>query len=283
MDAAAFLRELPDLYAGGDVRDGALLDERFAEVAQQTVGFTTPKVMALLNLAARRLPPGEAYLEVGTFQGRSLCGAMLGAQSGSFHAVENFLEFGMLGQQARRALHDNLERWTRRELLTLHDGDCFEVLPQLAPGLPPVGVYFYDGAHTSLTHYLALALVEPLLADRALVLVDDSAWPLVRRATEQYLRRRPSWRVLHELRPAADDDPDWANGLMVLEFRRDAAPHGSAPGSAPRDVAWRRQAYLRVEKPVTDGAWTFVHRHPSVVPALKRLVPTRGRRVQPGA
>lgn len=278
MDTAAFLRELPDQYDDRDVVGGGAQDSRFEEIADSTQGFTTPKEMALLNLAVRLLPPGETYLEVGTFQGRSLCGAMLGAEQGRFHAVENFLEFGMLGQSARQALHTNLARWTRPDLLTLHEGDCFEVLrtPNTVPD--PVGVYFYDGAHTALTHWLALAVVEPLLADRALVVVDDAAWPLVRKATESYIRRRPWWRVLHELRPQADDDPDWANGVMILEFRR--TPALKTDG---RDVAWREAAYRRVEKPASSAAWRFVHQHPAVVPTLKRLVPERGRRVRPDA
>lgn len=274
MDAAAFLRELPSLYKGDDVLGGELLDDRFQPIVEATEGFTTPKLMALLNLAVRRLPAEEAYLEVGTFQGRSLCGAMLDAEEGRFHAVENFLEFGMLGAPAREALERNLARWTRQDLLTLHDGDCFDLLPGAVTG--PVGVYFYDGAHTALTHFLALAVAEPLLADRALVVVDDAGWPVVRRATQRYLERRPWWRVLHELRPERDDDPGWANGVMLLEYRRPAA----LPGRGV-DVAWRQAAYLLLEKPMTDTAWRFVHEHPAVVPALKRLVPTRGRRVPP--
>ena len=54
-------------------------DPRFAAVADDVTGFTTPAELAVLNLAARLLPDGEAYLEVGTFKGRSLCGVLVDA------------------------------------------------------------------------------------------------------------------------------------------------------------------------------------------------------------
>lgn len=279
MDPEAVLAALPELYEGGDVRAGAPRDARFAEVAQRVEGFTTPKVLALLNLAVRSLPPEEAYLEVGTFQGRSLCGALLDCPDGRAYAVENYTEFGMMGAQARAALERNTRPWSDTGRLTLLEGDAFEVLAEPGRLDRPVGVYFYDGAHTALTHYLALGVVEPLLADVALVLVDDAGWPVVRHATEQYLRRRPQWRVLHELRPVRDDDPAWANGLMLLEYRR---PAGRRPG-VPRDVAWRRALYDAVERPATSAAWRFVRDHPRLVPALKRVVSYRGRRVDAAA
>ena len=278
MDTAAFLQAIPSLFVGGDVAEGELVDDRFAAVAADTSGFTTPTVLAILHLAATLLPADEAYLEVGTFQGRSLCGTMHGLSSGHFYGVENFSEFGMMGAEARQALTANLSRWTDDGLLTLLEGDSFEVLSRPELIQQPVGVYFYDGAHTLLTHYLALGVAEPLLADHALVLIDDAGWPLVRRATERYIRERPWWSVLTEFRPLGDDDARWANGLMALEFRRPASSEASQ-----RDVVWRSSLYQQVERPLTSRAWRFVHEHPVVVPALKKLVPTRGRRVDPRA
>src|SRR6266508_3330671 len=51
--------------------------------------------------------------------------------------------------------------------------DCFRLLRRERLLEAPVGVYFYDGAHGRLPHYLALGVAEPWLADRALVVVDD--------------------------------------------------------------------------------------------------------------
>ena len=70
-------------------------------------------------------------------------------------------------------------------------------------------------------------MVEPLLADEALVLVDDACWPMVAAATRRYTRPAPGWTVLRDIRAAEDHDERWANGLLVLRFRRPpGAPRG---------------------------------------------------------
>ena len=151
----------------------------------------------------------------------------------------------MLAAQSRAELESVLDDAGRP--VTLHDGDCFAVLarPGAVPG--PVGVYFYDGAHTGLAHYLALGVVEPLLADEAVVLVDDASWPMVAAATRRYLDRHPGWSVLRDIRAAADHDERWANGLLVLRYRR---PPGTAAAMAA-DVRWRRLVQVHARGPAT--------------------------------
>ena len=108
----------------------------------------------------------------------------------------------------------------------------------------PVGVYFYDGGHTWLAHYLALGVAEPLLADEALVLVDDASWPLVARGDS----------VLHPASSGVDGAarhpgrgrprPSVGQRSAGAEVAAPGAPRsapvglgraGPAPGSAP---AW---------------------------------------------
>jgi predicted O-methyltransferase YrrM len=275
VDAAAFAAELDDLFAG-PLADGVPADPRFAAVADEVPGFSTPAELAVLNLAARRLPEGEAYLEVGTFKGRSLAGTLLDAPDRSYVAVENFQEFGMLAAESRAQLQSVLHQAARP--VTLHDGDCFAVLarPDVVP--EPVGVYFYDGAHTGLAHYLALGVVEPLLADEAVVLVDDASWPMVAAATRRYTDRHPGWTVLRDIRAATDHDERWANGLLVLRYRR---PPGASRVMAP-DVRWRRLLQVHARGPATSLVWRALHRFPGLVPLAKRAVPKSSRTVPTG-
>ena len=274
MDTAAFAAELDGAFAG-PLADGVPRDARFAEVTRQVPGFSTPAELAVLNLAAARLPAGEAYLEVGTFKGRSLAGALLDAPDRTFVAVENFQEFGMLAGQSRAELDRAVRAYRGGRRLTLHDGDCFAVLVRPGAVPEPVGVYFYDGAHTGLAHYLALGVVEPLLADEALVLVDDATWPMVAESTRRYLDRHPGWTVLRDIRAASDHDPLWANGLLVLAYRR---PPGAA-GRMAADVRWRRLVQVHARGPATTLIWRALHRFPWLVPLAKRLVPRRTRTV----
>jgi predicted O-methyltransferase YrrM len=277
VDTAAFAAGLDGLF-DGPLADGVPRDPRFAEVTDRVVGFSTPAELAVLNLAARMLPAGEAYLEVGTYKGRSLAGTLLDAPDRSYVAVESFQEFGMLAAESRAELERTLAGYGGDHRLTLHDGDCFTVLAGPGAVPEPVGVYFYDGAHTGLAHYLALGVVEPLLADEALVLVDDATWPMVAESTRRYLDRHPGWTVLRDIRAVTDHDERWANGLLVLAYHR---PPGAPRRMAP-DVRWRRHVQVRLRGPATALVWRTLHRFPRLVPLAKRLVPKSSRTVPAG-
>ena len=274
MDAAAFAAELDCLF-DGPLADGVPIDPRFADVADAVPGFATPAELAVLNLAARRLPAGEAYLEVGTFKGRSLTGTLLDAPDRAYVAIENFQEFGMHAALSRAELQAVLDKLDRP--VTLHEGNCFAVLARPGALPAPAGVYFFDGAHTRLAHYLALGVAEPLLADEAVVLVDDASWPVVAEATRRYIERHPGWTVLRDIRAVADYDERWNNGLLVLRYRR-------PPGASRRmafDVRWRRLVQVYARDPARSFTWRTLHRYPRLIPLARAMVPKRSRTVPP--
>ncbi len=234
MDTAAFAAALDGMF-DGPLADGVPRDARFAAVAAEVPGFTTPAELAVLNLAARMLPAGEAYLEVGTFKGRSLCGTLLDAPDRSYLAVENFQEFGMVAGSSRAELARHLDRYVAGHRLVLHDADCFRLLARPDPVPEPVGVYFYD-------------------------------------------RRHPGWTELRDIRAPRDHDSRWANGMLLLAYRR-------PPGAAHRmtgDVRWRRAVQVHLRAPATALVWRSLHRLPWLVPLAKRLVPKRSRTVPAG-
>lgn len=274
MDVDAFLAGIDDLF-DGPVEDGRPRDPRFAAVADDVAGFTTPAELAVLNLAARCLPEGESYLEVGTFKGRSLCGVLIDAPQRRFVAVENFSEFGMHTPEARGELDDAVRRHAGDQRFALVDGDAFRVLTDPARAGDNVGAYFYDGAHTGLAHFLALGTAEPLLADEAVVLVDDATWPMVGDATRRYVAGHPGWTVERDIRAQSDHDARWANGLMILRYRRPAGQ----PRAMPRDVVWRRHWQVSVRGPGTALIWRALGRFPQLVPLAKRLVRKGPRQV----
>jgi len=276
VDTSAFDAALDGLFAG-PIADGVPLDDRFGGIVADVAGHSTPAELAVLNLAARLLPAGEAYVEVGSLKGRSLAGALLDAPDRSYLAVESFREFGMLAASSRRELAANIARYGAGHRVRLHDGDCFALLARPGAMPEPIGVYFYDGAHTGLAHYLALGVIEPLLADEALVLIDDSSYPIVDAATRRYLGRHPGWTVLRDIRAETDHDPRWANGLLALAYRR---PAGAARRLAP-DVRWRRLLQVYLRGPATTVVWRVLHWFPWLVPLAVRLVPKRSRTVSP--
>jgi len=280
MDLDAFSAKLSDLFAG-DPLAGQPVARRFSAVVDDVPGMATESKLALLNLAAAHLGDGEAYLEVGSFKGLSLVGAMLDNPGRRFYAMENFLEFNLDGRALREELLGNLRRWVDLDQLELLEGDCFELLRR--PGIlrEPVGVYFYDGAHGRLPHYLALGVAEPWLADRALVVVDDASWPIVTRATDRYLRAHPGYRLLFDLAAEHEEDPVWWNGVKLYAFERPPARPEAIGLVRPRsfDVAWRLLAYDLAYRPAVRVAWRTLPRHPRLCSAVLKVVPMSSRRV----
>ena len=275
MDIEAFQAALPALFAG-DLGADHPLDRRFRDLVADVPGMATEHKLALLNLAAANLGPGEAYLEVGSFKGLSLIGAMLGNEGRRFYAIENFLEFNLDGEATKAELLDNLARWAGRTgTAQLLEGDCFDLLRRSSPLRERVGVYLYDGAHGRLPHYLALGVAERWLSDRALVVVDDASWPIVRRATDRYLAAHPGYRLLFDLPAEREEDPRWWNGVRVYAFERALARRSARD----LDVAWRLLAYDLVYRPAARVAWRTLPRHPALCAAVLRLVPMASRRV----
>jgi predicted O-methyltransferase YrrM len=265
VDTAAFATRLPACFPGGDPYARVPLDRRFAPVVETVDGMSTEHLLTLLNLATSLLPACESYLEVGSYRGRSAVGAALGRRDRTFTAIENFREFGFDPTESERLLRAALRDWNMADRVRLLCGDAFRLLPGAV--LPStVGVYFYDGAHSRLAQYLGLGLAEPVLADEALVVVDDASWPQVERTTSRYVARHPGYRLLFDLRAERSEDPRWCNGVKVYAWHRPAGTGRHRP-----DLAWRRLVHLHLHEPALAAAWRLLPRHPRLSDALKRI------------
>jgi hypothetical protein len=207
-------------------------------------------------------------VEVGSFKGRSICGATRGVEDRTFYVLENFVEFGMAGRDARNELVDNLRRHCGHQDVRLLEGDAFSLLRRTGVVDAPVGVYFYDGEHTRLAHFLALGVIESLLADEALALVDDATWPLVQQAHQRYRARHPGWSVARRWEARHNDDPEWGNGLHALRFQRPSGVRGTA-------LSPRVQLAVAVQRgvvgPARKATWKMLTRAPGLVPLVERL------------
>jgi hypothetical protein len=146
-------------------------------------GLSSAKLCRFLNALVARMAPGEQYLEIGTWKGRTLLSAAVGNRGRVCVACDRFRVWGRYtgwGHVARRALQDNIARYR---------GDCAEIRVfdmrserffARPRGVCQVGVYFYDGDHSFAGTRRGIALGAGLLARRAVVLVDDWKDPVVR-------------------------------------------------------------------------------------------------------
>ena len=222
MDVERFATELPELFDDFP-RSEHPRERRFDDVIEGVPNLAEENVLALLNLAASLLGPGESYVEVGTYYGASLIGAMRDNE-GDFVAIDSF-SFGAtevsgrkLPAASREGLEENLRRFGL-EGATILEGDAFEVIEGGLLGERRLGVYYYDGPHDYDSQVRGLRAVEPWLADEALLVVDDFDWEEVDRATRDYLDSQPKARLLFEIGGANKGQPQWWEGVAVLAWR----------------------------------------------------------------
>src|SRR5262245_21337205 len=117
MDAERLARALPRLFARYP-RSEHPRERRFAPILAAVGGLARENNLALLNLAASLLGPGESYVEAGSFKGLSLIAAMLG-NTGDFVGIDDF----SLGGGSGRQLRANLRRYGLKDY-TLLEGDA---------------------------------------------------------------------------------------------------------------------------------------------------------------
>ena len=214
MDIARFERELPGLFDDFPASPTPR-GRRFDDVLEAVPGLARENNLALLNLAASLVPAGESYVEVGTFRGTSLISALRGNDGLDAVAIDDF----SFREASRDQLESNLARFGVAGRPTILEGDFREVLRGGALDGRRVGVYYYDAGHSYEDQLDGLRLIEPYLADEALLIVDDSDWERVDRADRDYLGSQPRARLLFDIPGDEKGFPHWWKGVHVIAWR----------------------------------------------------------------
>lgn len=202
-------------------------DRKLQRITESQVGMATENTGFLLNYAVSLMEPGECYLEVGTWKGRTLSYAMEGNNGKDFFAVDNFSQFTKRPRwyrpfsdaEPRRSLNRVLKRAARTHRVEFLEGDFRAILPTFSKA---IGVYFYDGGHTFEDQYDGLELAESHMAPASVIIVDDTN-PFkdgvngseARAANERWLQAHRDWRLLFDLL-SPKRDAGWHNGIQVF-------------------------------------------------------------------
>jgi len=199
----------------------------FAEIPYKLRSSGRPRFHAMMNALARCLGPEEIYLEVGTYQGGSVIGTLLGNQARAF-AVEDFREFygDPLVDNTRATLEKHLHEFGVFNRVTLHEADFHAFFAAVV--IPPVGLYYYDAQHAEKDTYEGLTLGFPFVVPGGFIVLDDNGWNMVSRGVSRFLGEHYQDVKIIFATTASDSgekslDGDWWNGTMVIEkiFDRD--------------------------------------------------------------
>lgn len=188
-------------------------------------GMSSPRVCALLNALVASMDPGEHYLEIGSWQGRTLLSAAMHNRGRLCVACDKFRVFGRytgFGYRVRRALQQNLQRYASdRAVIQFFDMPSRRFFRQ-RPFDGTVGVYFYDGDHSYRGTRASIAAGARWLSDRAVVLVDDWNVPRIRGGTHDGFADAGVRVLWHRALEGDHTERTWWNGLGV--FYVEASP-----------------------------------------------------------
>jgi predicted O-methyltransferase YrrM len=221
VNAERFAAELPGLFDDFP-RSEHPRGQRFDDLVDGLPNLATENTLAVVNLAASMLGPGESYVEAGTYMGASLIAASRGNDGAELVAIDVF-SFGptevrgrKLPVASRAALEANLVSFG--VTATILEGDTLEQLWSGALDGRTVGVFYYDACHDYDESLESLQQIEPYLAAQALMIVDDSDWTNVRRAIDDYLAGQPRARELVAIDGEDGGQPWWWSGMSVLAW-----------------------------------------------------------------
>ena len=214
-----FIEQLPNFYENWGEDSARTKSQRFQPILKKVKGMTASNVMQLLNLAIACLEPGEIYCQIGCFQGASLIGALLEHPDQMAYAVDNSSEFNRWGDSYAQLL-ENLSSFNLDEQVIFCNQDVEEFFFELRASqfIEKIGLYFYDGAQDYRSRLMGLLLVEPFLADQALIVLSHCHWESTYQASLDYIASHPQSRLLLDFsNPQGNNLTDWQS-LQVISW-----------------------------------------------------------------
>lgn len=211
-----------EFYSWGNVNPAPWDLYRYKDVHLNVQGMTTPSNMHLLNLAVRCMEPNECYLEVGTWRGKTLIGALLG-NDGEGVAIDNdsMDEHDGDTRSSQDVWRENVAAFgmTRR---TQYVDASVPAVWETMRLRKRAGVYLFDGdKSTADAAYEGLAGVIPFLADEALIFVDDANELNIRMAVDRVCKQhRDNLHTLADIPTPGNCWPMLWNGVMILAWKR---------------------------------------------------------------
>lgn len=122
------------------------------------------------------------YLEVGAWKGSTLCSSLYKNANCHGTVIENWALFG--GPKAEFDHH--VKYFGLSDRITVFEEDVFAF--DISKIKNKIDIYLYDGDHEEISQYKGITHMWPLLADEAIIIVDDWNAPHVRKGTFDGLR-----------------------------------------------------------------------------------------------
>jgi predicted O-methyltransferase YrrM len=166
----------------------------------ELAGFSGTKLLGTLQGLVELFSTqgNTCYLEIGVFQGLTLCLSSLACPNFTCYGIDNFAFF----DPGKKNMSIVQERIQKLQLNNTHliNQDYEEALENLRTYIEEkkIGVYFIDGPHDYRSQLMCLQLALPYLHEQAVIIVDDSNYRHVRQANRDFLVTHPEYKLIFE-------------------------------------------------------------------------------------
>ena len=187
--------------------------EPFEVICEKLHTMARPRFLAMMNELGKCLPPDEFYLEVGTYQGTSLIGTLLGNKAKAI-ANDDFSQFPETNSLS--LFMQNITDFgvaDRVDVRTMHCDRMFEMLKS-----QNIGLYYFDGSHGEESTLNGLEKAYPFIVENGLIVLDDTFYDCVGWGINSFIAKYPrTIRIVFAVSPYHDFHPTWWNGTIVLQ------------------------------------------------------------------
>lgn len=224
MNIRAFAESLPrEFWQWGSFNAYPRVPLPYIEVLDKVQGMTTPTNMHLLNCAVRHMEEDECYLEVGTWRGATLIGALLNNTAHGI-AIDNdsMDEHDGDERSSQEVWRENVAHFGLTDRTHYVNSSVPEVWAK--PGILDgglAGVYLFDGDKaTDEAAYEGISGALPFLAREALIILDDANDIHIRAAAGKLCATYPThaYKIIDFPTPG-NCWPCWWNGVMAIAWR----------------------------------------------------------------
>ncbi len=215
MNFQKFIQQLPNFYDNGELDTVQPKSDQFQQIRQQVQARISVNFMQLLNFVVDCLEPDEMYCEVGTQQGSSLIAALFGHPEHIAYAVSEIPNDNSLEQ-----LLENVQCFDLEEQIIFcnQDFESFFLELREVEAETQIGVYYYQGLSDYRSVLMGLLLVQPFLANQAIILINSANKETVQQAIWDFMAVFPQCQILLELSSLINLDKIVGRDLKVLSW-----------------------------------------------------------------
>ena len=191
-------------------------EEAFHALRMVTGGLSAPKVAKIINYASKCCEENEIYCEFGTFTGYTLCSAVYQTRTKcvgiddlsmtDFYSPEKLEE---AKTEIRNKIIKNIDWIRNKEHVLFFEKDFRTITLEMEK---KIGVLYIDGKHTYEQTMQAFEWADPMLADNAVVIVDDLNIHGVQQSVMSQLENGKYWLLLWAL-----GTPEFDDGFHTLD------------------------------------------------------------------